>query len=312
MSGRVNPVDLIEYIDDKISRFIELRKWDKVSLRSKREWVSNFTGEGEPLFAYHLLNRFVYYSDAEIRALTGRLLSLLRRDVMVGHFKKHRNILPESELNNLLNEAQKGTVFTYVLGENGRPCGSGVPMLNHFRGIGVPESQTIFHYEILKEILLHNKDTIVLVDDFIGTGTQAANFWTLPQYESPWGGGKLSLQELAEESSSLTFYYLALVGSSDGIEYLREVAPDLRVIVSEVLTNEYSVFGDESLFWRSVGERDEYLRLYDTICSRVGIDNEFGYGDLSLALAFSHGIPDNSLPIFFWDENGWNPLFRRP
>ena len=36
-----------------------------------------------------------------------------------------------------------------------------------------------------------------------------------------------------------------------------------------------------------------------------------GFAKLGLALAFEHGVPDATLPLFYWDGPGWEPLMRR-
>lgn len=36
-----------------------------------------------------------------------------------------------------------------------------------------------------------------------------------------------------------------------------------------------------------------------------------GFHKLGLAIGFWNGIPDATLPIFYWENNGWKPLMRR-
>lgn len=40
--------------------------------------------------------------------------------------------------------------------------------------------------------------------------------------------------------------------------------------------------------------------------------HRMGYGNLELLYAFGHAVPDNSLPILWWQRGkNWNPLFNR-
>jgi len=36
-----------------------------------------------------------------------------------------------------------------------------------------------------------------------------------------------------------------------------------------------------------------------------------GFYKLGLALGFYNSVPDATLPIFYWEKNGWKPLIRR-
>ena len=49
---------------------------------------------------------------------------------------------------------------------------------------------------------------------------------------------------------------------------------------------------------------------------RAGIVDELGsnwagFENLALPLAFFHCVPDATLPLYFWERNGWSPLIRR-
>lgn len=76
------------------------------------------------------------------------------------------------------------------------------------------------------------------------------------------------------------------------------------------LSDRYSALSDESIVW------PDHLRptAYDFLqnaSNRAGIISWAGYQDQALTLAFEHGIPDATLPIYYHEENGWTPLIKR-
>ncbi|MGI4789714.1 MAG: phosphoribosyltransferase-like protein [Janthinobacterium lividum] len=48
--------------------------------------------------------------------------------------------------------------------------------------------------------------------------------------------------------------------------------------------------------------------IYDT---HGGVNDWQGFNKLGLSLGFEHSVPDATLPIFYWEQNGWKPLLRR-
>lgn len=301
--------DIIDYIDNKVSSFIEMKKWDKIKMRDKIDWIRNFGTTEEKWLAFALLNKFIYYSEAEIIALCKRLMNLFKRELMVDYFIKNQKLPINKELYEYFSKIEEETIYTYITGEDPNPCDSGYLMCRHYRSCGIPESKITFHNNIFKKIM-DGANYIVFIDDLIGTGSQAVNFWVSENYKTHFGN---SLQEISEEFPSVKFYYLALVGTKNGIEHLRTCIPNLKVIVAETYDESHSVFSSSSLLWDSDEEKERYILCFNEVCERIGImENERkGIGNLELSLAFAHGIPDNSLPIFRYGENGWNPLMRR-
>lgn len=142
-------------------------------------------------------------------------------------------------------------------------------------------------------------DTLIIVDDTIGTGREAA--WYFEQAAPALGRWRRKC-------------FLALVGFREGVEMLAQAAPDVEVHCAEVheklFDPRHTTFTDAEKhdiadFLRRYGER-----VYPT--SRYGaIATPFGYRDGQALLAYFYNTPSNTLPIFWSVENGWKPILAR-
>ena len=51
------------------------------------------------------------------------------------------------------------------------------------------------------------------------------------------------------------------------------------------------------------------------MCKRVGAQLNpsapLGYGGCQLLLGFAHNVPNNTLPIFWLQDEAWFPVFKR-
>ena len=101
----------------------------------------------------------------------------------------------------------------------------------------------------------------------------------------------------------------------NGIKHLKEKYPRLIVSPVETLTNKNKIFHENSACFADDENSNLSARhFYYEMVKEKGLnfeDSRRGYGSLELGYAFSHGTPDNCLPIFWHDEDGWNPLFKR-
>jgi len=59
-------------------------------------------------------------------------------------------------------------------------------------------------------------------------------------------------------------------------------------------------------------------RFWRVPATRAGIPDTGGVNDwrgfhrLGLCLALHHKTPDATIPLLYWNQNGWQPLVRRP
>lgn len=135
------------------------------------------------------------------------------------------------------------------------------------------------------------EDSVVFVDDFSGTGTQATTAW------------KETLQDLLPGQPSV---YLVLVAASAAARNrIREETP-LTVVPHNVLSER------DNIFHASCGhfsrEDKSTMREY---CRTADHANPEGYGGCGFVVVFSHNCPNNSIPVLHASNDRWEGLFRR-
>ena len=172
---------------------------------------------------------------------------------------------------------------------------SGDAMIHSFRLANNLDSKVNDELFIRPRDLLAEKlqaeDTVVLIDDFSGTGRQVCESWDR------------TLQELLP-SEPRTFIML-LAASSSARQRIIEQTP-LRPIIGFELTDADNLFSDACVHF-SAAEK-EALEGY---CRRASGRNPAGFGDCGFVVVFAHRCPNNSLPILHKSEGSWAGLFPR-
>lgn len=87
----------------------------------------------------------------------------------------------------------------------------------------------------------------------------------------------------------------------------------VKVSAAHLLPPTYSAIAPDSILWPA-SLRNDGIRFIERASARAGIPDEDwrGYAGLGLALAFDHyTTPDATLPLFYWEQNGWTPLVHR-
>jgi hypothetical protein len=137
---------------------------------------------------------------------------------------------------------------------------------------------------------LSSDDTLVLVDDFSGTGTQACSSWKL-------------FQELLGGEPRV---FLVLVGVARNALGRIRAETDLLTAFGFELTEADDVFHEECPHF---SRRDKEAIL--GYCRRVQPGNPRGYGGCGYLIVFAHRCPNNTVPILHATNANWEGLFRR-
>jgi hypothetical protein len=252
------------------------------------QWLANFKAEVfdleyERRLALWLLCNFVFYNHHEVR----HLCRTAYQEFL--HFTlKSTPINPGDEWDQVANRVLENTRF-YHLGKAGE---SGGYVLYYFRqenGLGVRQFLTS------PEKLPHNVDTIVFVDDVVLSGTQA------DQYLQRATGSI----DKDKRKILLTFF------STAEAEKLL-AAEDITVLSCIKLDERCRCFSQQSdTFANHPVHRDHCKQLAEHYGAKLIPSSPLGYNDGQYSFGFYYNTPDNTLPIFWSERNGWHPVMKR-
>lgn len=282
----------IEQFEDLIEKTSTVA-WNGLVKRKKIEkWMSNFTGEClgnaevEQKLALWLLLNFTYYTEKDVKKLCRE-----------AYFQFLREELRNSEFETKLDRNEKvklileDTLFVPL----GNPSESGARILYDFR----TENK-------LGKALFNEKRKkcrcLVLIDDVTISGQQAMDYLKKSDIEAD------------------KVYLIVFMATPEAIEAI-EAENNLKIIYSILLDSRSSCFSDDSFVFQ--GEQEEKIKaMARTMCEYYGNKIMSAFSDVYMngySLGFDKGqqmfgfyynTPDNTMPIFWCDEN-WKNIFMR-
>lgn len=264
------------------------------------KWLDNFTGEAlctpddeslmasaaerEKELALFLLCNFVYYNEDEIKHMVKLMFDRYAHNVFTSEGK---SAVDNDEFTELIDKTQ----FTYI----GNVSESSSFLLYHFRQ----------ENDLSKQCFAENEKTenIVFVDDFSITGGQAKSYIKKIMKRSDWK---------AERKAFL----LLMVTTEKAIKELKNIT-GVTIIPCIVLNDKSKAFSTTSTIFS--GYNDIYKAEAKRMCEYYGekiMPNSkgmtaLGYRGGEYLFGAYYNIPDNTLPIFWSSQNGWNYLFKR-
>lgn len=147
---------------------------------------------------------------------------------------------------------------------------------------------------------LQKPKNIVFLDDFIGTGVQAAEFlaWYFPRY--PW------LRDVTVYLGVLAGYERAV---PNVLAAMKTVEPEFKfhVVVGDTLTESERAFSERNPIWTSeveCAQAREWARslggeLLQGVPGYVPDRDALGWNGCQALIAFEHNVPSDTLPILW-------------
>ncbi len=306
--------------------------WDR---RAKepviREWLENFRdyplSDTAKLNALYLLSQFMYFGNRQMRELMRVIYRDLFKYPIVSRIRKQNGDTTDRKLiESKYTEQLEKTRFLGV----GNPSESGSHLLYYFRQEnGLPKDLFIHSHEVFRRriptlfellysafgkkrsrlsrsVQLRNEDVnhYVFIDDFCGSGHQGIQY------------SRDIVEFVKVLNPDVQVSYFVLIATSTGMQRIRtNTAFDAVECVFE-LDESFKCFSASSRYFPSQIPGVEG-RFAKNLCLHYGskllTGNPLGYGDCQLLLGFHHNTPDNTLPIFWYDElpSQWSPVFKR-
>lgn len=271
-------------------------------------WLRNFgTGASDP-HALHLLNSFIYYPDHFLNPMVQRAIRQLSAEVCPNTADMQEMILVWKSF---LDQA----ILTFPTGEEPSPTDSGHDFARRAREVGFDDDRILAPSETVAALVAGAVPSAVLfVDDFVGTGNQFRETWFRPYSV---GARQESFASLHSQNPFPAFY-VPMFCTDLGATTLEQVCPAVAVRPLHLLTDRYSALNQNGVVWPDslAPTGPEFIERWSM---RAGIpdtggtkpDDWRGFASLGLTLAFGRFVPDATLPIFYWKENGWKPLIQR-
>jgi hypothetical protein len=297
--GPIYIASIIERCEDLIYHGI----WNGIHITRFRGWLSNFTTEEERYFAACILDFLIFRSEDQTVAMLKQLLQRILPDL-------HRNNpMPLSGFINFENRLivrpdnrEPGIRLVTVL-RRSDPHSKSSPTIARLlkRRLSIDEDYIIKPKQIKKYITKRVK-VFIFIDDFLGTGDQINKF--------------INEENLEPLFKTCYFAYTPLTAHCKGIDKLNKTHPNLRVSAVEILDKSHSLFQDIcSCFDDSLNNPSCAESFYSYLIRKKNLNiyrsQRRGWGNLQLAYAFSHAVPNNCLPILWWSKDSWRPLFDR-
>jgi hypothetical protein len=276
------------------------------------QWLENFdevpTGEGdEQLHALYLLRHFMYFGDRQIRALLKALYRDLFKYPIVEQIRKRNADTTDAAF--LLREFDKELQKTRFVGI-GNPAESGTHLLYPFRQVNdLPPELFIDSTRVVSPHTFSNQEDeinrYVFIDDLCGSGEQAEIYTDS------------FLEKLKAVKPEAYLAYHLLIATTDGLRRLRENTLFNSVDCVIELDETFKCFSPESRYFQPTSHpiNPEFA---EKVCRKYGQrlypQDPLGGGGAQLLIGFSHNTPDNSLPIFWFDDPPvapWTPIFKR-
>ena len=258
------------------------------------KWFENFQENTEidtREMASNLLNGFIYYTEDEVKYLCRYAYLQYKqekvKDFVISGVSVH-------DAGHAFEEHLKKCVFSHI----GKPGESGCFILYYFR-----QKNKISTRNFLQrwDELNCETESIIFVDDFIGSGDTAIHFWKSD-----------IIQNIIKRLPYAKIYYLALIGLEKGIEKMHSECPEITIICSQVLDREYQVFSDTSYIFPEEKTRELSRKVCQQLgCHLEGEDYALGYKNSEVMVGFHHNIPNNTLPLIWSGNKGWYPIFVR-
>lgn len=232
-------------------------------------WMSQFEKSDREVIA-KLVEYFRYYTSSDVFSLVERLWSSLRSE---------HGVAPESSW--------------FV--PSGYVAKSGDAVAYFFRRHNELPEEAFLRVSDLTSDRFTQRNTVVFVDDFIGSGQEALFI------------ASGVVEPLRVKAPGTKFIFAAMVGYEDGIKRIVE-SKAMDVCIVDVLKDETRPFSTNSIIFPEPESRAKAEQVVRKYCSILKPKSPLGYGETQGLVGFFFGTPNNTLPIFWSKSAGWNPL----
>ena len=250
------------------------------------DWLSNFSGEVhsqryERQLALWLLINFVFYNHDEVMHLCNLLFK----------YFLHTYLPLNGEQGSRIESANDALLRRVLFYQLGRPGESGGFILYHFRQVN---QLPLRSFVTTPDRIPSSIDTIVFLDDVCLSGTQARKY----------------LRETTKEFKAVDRVVLTLLATQEARELL--TSDNTTLIAAHMLDERSKCFSPRSAVFAGYEHHKKAARDFACHYGKKAYPTKpLGFNEDAYTFAFYYNTPDNTLPIFWSDHNGWTPIMKR-
>lgn len=263
-----------------------------INMQRMRDWATEFAGYRINVTENRIDRWLDQFEDAH-RDVAARLLDSVQfvsSEQMAALFRDALQSLSGWSLDE--NEREGSWLFVPFTGSSGESGDVMIQRFRHANNMAGKGYSNLFGYRAdLLRSRLGPDDTVVLVDDFSGTGDQACDSW------------EMIFDELLPERPRVVLLLVAASARAVGrIASETEMEPHACITLGEGA----NLFSDACPYFAA--EEKEILMRYGELA-----DPQYpvGRGDCGFVVVFAHTCPNNTIPILHARRDEWEGLFRR-
>ena len=314
----------IEYLHEKIKDLNGVLWEGRLSHIKLEEWLGNFELEEEKDAALYLLSKFVFFNEKNIRMLLVALYRDLYKYPIIEKIRKaNGHTLDETFIKKEFKKIQNTTLFACV----GDTSESSSHLQYPFRQENKISKSLFVEYERKGSAKIARPLThCVFIDDFCGTGEQVTTNMEV----------KDKITYLRTNYPSIRIFYYTLIATMKGMERViktgifDEVDSVYELDESfECFSSKARIFDDDCLFDKNMIKKmckkygTKLMKHFIVEVQRSVLPeghlrkladyHSLGFCNCQLLVGMNHNVPDNTLPIIWYDEDHalWKPIFKR-
>jgi len=285
----VRPQEIVELI----SRW-GIYKGQRITEDRVRVWLNQFGDNLNQRLMFKVLEKVDFYTSGRIREKLKEAHGIVTRGSgIIWHIEPGKR--------------KRSDILVSYLDSPGK-SGGGIYAKLYADENGI-YAENVVERNKLAQVLKERTDlqALVFIDDFIGTGGSAKDYFVKLSGECG--------QSLMD--SGLKIYFIAMCGFQDRkteIEAtLSQLELPINVHICDPLDDSAKCFSDNSIVFPDPIERGQARGIAYEHGAQIVRENYLGYGDCQTVVIFEYNCPNNNLPIL-WAESTdppWYPLFKR-
>lgn len=253
-----------------------------LTMEDVNKWLNNFTGlvfdcNDERKLALWMLLNFTYYNESEIAHLCRMVYKIFLHDIV-----SRDNLDTDEKISETIKK-----IYFAAIGNAGE---SGGLLLYYFRQEASISMDRFFYPVAIPD---NSENILVFIDDVTLSGGTAQRFF----YNN--------LQSMSYKVA----YYITLFASEEAIKKITDLG--VKVICCTHLDERDKCFSNKSIIFVEFPELQESAKfMAETYGEKLEPGKALGFKNGQYCFGFHYNTPNNTLPIF-WSDNNWYPIFPR-